>query len=216
MALSMARSRPVGPLRRPQQNNLLRRLIIDGHQMVVVFADRYVLPISICRRLPPSRQRYTMTSANDSSERDPYSWTLSGSNDGVDFTLIDTRTAQDFTSRFQTRLYEFSNNATYEYYRFDFLTEYGATGHNQPNSIQLAEIELLSSGSVNYGDLIDVDLASQWAAHQTSVYQRIAFDAPDASSLASLTLDLQYDDGFVAYLNGVRVASALRALVTQL
>jgi hypothetical protein len=151
---------------------------------------------------------YTITSANDASERDPYTWTLSGSNDGVNWTPVDARTAQDFTSRFQTRLYEFSNNIAYEYYRFDFLTEYGATGQNQPNSIQMAEIELFSSGSINYNDLIDVNLAAAWNATKSSVYHRVEFNVDDPAQLASLLMELQYDDGFVAYLNGHRVASA--------
>jgi hypothetical protein len=39
---------------------------------------------------------YTLTSANDADDRDPYSWTLSGSNDGSNYTVIDTRTTQNF------------------------------------------------------------------------------------------------------------------------
>ena len=82
---------------------------------------------------------YTITSANDVPDRDPFTWTLSGSNNGIDFTVVDSRTAQDFADRFETRLYGFSNNTAYNYYRFEFLTEYGATGRNRPNSIQMAE-----------------------------------------------------------------------------
>ncbi len=151
---------------------------------------------------------YTLTSANDAPARDPYSWTLSGSNDGINWTAVDTRTAQDFTSRHQTRLYEFSNSSSYEYYRFDFLTEFGATGQNSTNSIQLAEIELLTTGSINYDELIDVDVQAEWEAARTSVYQRIEFDVDDPASLTTLLLEMQYDDGFVAYLNGTRVAAA--------
>ena len=88
---------------------------------------------------------YAITSANDAEERDPYSWTLRGSNDGASYTDIDTRTAVDFFDRFETQLFSIDNPiASYEYYRFDFLTELGAGGPNPgtPNSIQLAEIEL--------------------------------------------------------------------------
>lgn len=151
---------------------------------------------------------YTITSANDAQERDPYSWTLSGSNNGIDFVVIDTRTAQDFAGRHETRGYEFANNTAYEYYRFDFQTEWGATGNNLPNSIQIGEIELLTTGPVNFTDLIDIDLESSWDNYKTSIYQRIEFDVTDAEAIATLRLDMQYDDGFVAYLNGTRVASA--------
>ena len=46
------------------------------------------------------------------------------------------------------------------------------------------------------------------AAGGTSLYTRITFNAPNYSSLSSLTLKMQYDDGYVAWLNGVEVASA--------
>ena len=151
---------------------------------------------------------YTISSANDAPNRDPYTWTLSGSNDGVNFTALDTRTAQDFDDRFQTRYYEFNNGAAYEYYKFDFLTEFGATGQNAGNSIQIGEIELLSSGPIDYNALIDVNLASRYAAAQTSIYQRIEFVVEDPDALASLKLDLRYDDGVVVYLNGRVVAAA--------
>ena len=150
---------------------------------------------------------YTLTSANDTPNRDPYSWTLSGSNDGTNWTVVDTRNAQDFATRFETRLYEFSNNNSYEYYKFDFQTEFGVTGLNQPNSIQIAEIELLSTGPVDFAPLIDVDVEAAWSAAKTSVYQRIEFDVTDPSAFNSLMLEMQYEDGFVAYLNGKQVAS---------
>jgi hypothetical protein len=151
---------------------------------------------------------YTLTSANDAVERDPYSWTLSGSNDGVNYTVVDTRTAQTFGSRFETRLYQFNNSTSYEYYKFDFLTRFGATGQNQPVAIQVAEMELLSIGGVDYNPLINLNLGTAWMSTQSSVYQRIKFNVNDPASLATLLLEMRYDDGFVAYLNGHRVASS--------
>ena len=46
---------------------------------------------------------YTFTSANDSPERDPLNWTLQGSNDGSNWSTIDTRTNEDFPDQLQTR-----------------------------------------------------------------------------------------------------------------
>jgi hypothetical protein len=152
---------------------------------------------------------YTITSANDEPNRDPYTWTLAGSNDGVNYTILDTRTAQTFSSRFQTRLYQFNNSAAFEYYRFDLQTRFGVTGQNQPVAIQVAEFELLSNGQVDFTPQIDVDVAAAWTAAKTSAYQRIDFNVADPAALATLRLDMLYDDGFVAYLNGKRVASAL-------
>ncbi|MGE5557783.1 MAG: hypothetical protein ACM3WV_04145, partial [Bacillota bacterium] len=48
---------------------------------------------------------YTITSANDAPERDPRDWRLQGSNDGINWTTVDTRTGQSFGSRYQTLTY---------------------------------------------------------------------------------------------------------------
>ncbi|WP_428303709.1 lamin tail domain-containing protein [Lacipirellula sp.] len=151
---------------------------------------------------------YTITSANDAQERDPYSWTLSGSNDGVNYTVVDARTAQSFGSRYETRLYQFTNTTAYEYYKFDIQTRFGATGQVSTNALQVAEFELLSSAGTDFTPLINLNVAAAYTPAKTSVYQRIKFNVADPAALATLRLEMQYDDGFVAYLNGHRVASA--------
>ena len=158
--------------------------------------------------IPRHVDRYTITSANDATERDPYSWTLSGSNDGVIYTVIDSRDAQNFADRFETRLYEFENDTAWSHYRFDFETEFGVTGQNQPVAIQMAEIELLSSGQFTYDELIDLDVGAEWAAAQSSVYQLVDLSVEDPAAIDRLMLQMQFEDGFVAYLNGERVAAA--------
>ena len=45
-------------------------------------------------------------------------------------------------------------------------------------------------------------------AGSTSLYSRITFSAANLASLTSLTLRMQYDSGYIAYLNGVEVASS--------
>jgi CotH kinase protein/Lamin Tail Domain/Chitobiase/beta-hexosaminidase C-terminal domain len=163
---------------------------------------------------------YTITSANDAPNRDPYAWTLSGSNDGVNYTLIDTRSAQTFTDRFQTRLYEFSNTAAYEYYRFDFKTKFGVTGlevdRPSANAIQVAEIELFVRGPVDFNPHINLNVQSAYTPQKTSVYQRVEFEVADPASLLSLTLEMDYDDGIIVYLNGKRVAAANAPSATTL
>jgi hypothetical protein len=50
-------------------------------------------------------------------------------------------------------------------------------------------------------------IATEIPRASASVYVRIPFTLSDIDSLHALTLRMQYDDGFVAYLNGVRVLS---------
>ena len=53
---------------------------------------------------------------------------------------------------------------------------------------------------------LNLDATMDWV--NASAYLRIRFDLADASAYDSLTLRMKYDDGFIAYLNGTRVASA--------
>ncbi|NQV31946.1 MAG: CotH kinase family protein, partial [Phycisphaeraceae bacterium] len=58
-----------------------------------------------------------------------------------------------------------------------------------------------------YEDYYTTDLFDQMFYVNASCYIRIPFDlSSDASQWASLVLRVRYDDGFVAYLNGVEVA----------
>ena len=70
--------------------------------------------------------RYTLTSGNDAPGRDPQSWTLQGSNDDSTWTALDTRSAQSFVDRLQTRT--FTCNAAsqpFRYYRLTILSNRG-------------------------------------------------------------------------------------------
>ncbi|MEP3389837.1 MAG: basic secretory protein-like protein [Reichenbachiella sp.] len=100
---------------------------------------------------------YTITSANDVPQRDPYSWTLSGSNNGVNFTQIDSRTGEDFANRFQTKTYQVSNSIAYTHYRLDM-------NNNSGNILQLAELELFGSGGSN-----NTQPVANFSANSTSV-----------------------------------------------
>ncbi len=56
-----------------------------------------------------------------------------------------------------------------------------------------------------YNSLISTDVGGQMEA-RTSVYLRIPFQLDSLSDVSALTLRMKYDDGFIAYLNGVEVA----------
>lgn len=74
------------------------------------------------------------TKKNDVLGRNPKSWTLRGSNDGINWTVLDTRTDEFFSARTQTRRFELPATVTgsYTHYRiFD--------GENGDNLFQMAE-----------------------------------------------------------------------------
>jgi predicted alpha-1,2-mannosidase len=86
---------------------------------------------------PTKVVHYALISANDAPERDPKDWTLSGSNDGQSWTVLDTQTGQDFSERFQSKDYRFANTTAYKRYRLDITANHGSR-----NIVQLAEIQL--------------------------------------------------------------------------
>ncbi|MBN1421734.1 MAG: CotH kinase family protein, partial [Planctomycetes bacterium] len=61
------------------------------------------------------------------------------------------------------------------------------------------------SGSA-YDDLIRTDVAAAMDGGGTSLYARIPFEVDDPLAFDTLSLRVKYDDGFIAYLNGVEVA----------
>ena len=63
-----------------------------------------------------------------------------------------------------------------------------------------------SDDQQSFDDIIVTDIESQAKGVNASVWTRIEFDAGDVSHLGNLTLNVKYDDGFIAYLNGVEVA----------
>ncbi|MEX2187493.1 MAG: lamin tail domain-containing protein [Pirellulales bacterium] len=74
--------------------------------------------------------------------------------------------------------------------------------------------DLDTNPATNYDSRINIDVEAQMSGGtgNTSVYVRIPFNIPNQAALDSLdflTLRMIYDDGFVAYLNGTKVASAV-------
>ncbi len=65
------------------------------------------------------------------------------------------------------------------------------------------------SDSVNYSSLIDTDIQTAMYTVNSTCYIRIPFTVSlgDLDVLTSLSLNIRYDDGFVAYINGVEVAA---------
>lgn len=82
--------------------------------------------------------KYALVSANDEPERDPKDWTLSGSNDGEHWDLLDQRQDEVFYGRKLKRIFSFSPEKAYAYYRLDITANSGGT-HTQLSEIQLFE-----------------------------------------------------------------------------
>ena len=98
---------------------------------------------------------YSLTAANDESERDPKNWTLYGSADGVDYQQLDKQTGQSFSERGDVKTYTFSNTAAYRYYKLE-ITQNGNGGMTQ-----LAELTLGTGKAENDAQVGDSPMASE-------------------------------------------------------
>ena len=79
---------------------------------------------------------YTVTSANDEPARDPKNWNFQGSNDGSNWTTVDSQNNQFYGNRFETKTFNINNTTAYKQYRLN------VTGNNGSNLLQIGEIQM--------------------------------------------------------------------------
>lgn len=125
---------------------------------------------------PVAIQTYSITSGGDSAKypsRDPKSWVLYGSSDGTTWNILDIRAAQSNGQDAATKVYTFSNTASYVYYKFVVTSSQDGTNNSQ---IQIADLQL-STTKLDADD-DTTDGATAVNAAQTAA---TAFDAKLAS-----------------------------------
>ena len=126
--------------------------------------------------LPYILSKYTITSGNDSPERDPVKWELTGSNNGVTFYPLDSRTSQVFSSRTQKREFLISNNRTsYIYYRLAMTSTSG-------NILQVSELELLGTeGTLSTETFADFSVNPALYSGTPSIFTNASLNATSYS-----------------------------------
>jgi hypothetical protein len=145
----------------------------------------------------------TLTSANDAPERDPSSYQLQGSVDGINFLPISSGPVPAFPTRFFKNYIFFpSNTVAYKTYRLMFPTV--VNGPNAANSMQIAEVELLgfTPGAINTNAV-------------NNLIRRQPTDTPVLlGSTATFRVDLTGPWKVQWYTNGVRIPGANNASYT--
>ena len=93
-------------------------------------------------------RRYSITSAEDSPEKDPLHWQILGSQDGVNWTVIDERFYSEFDERSQTNCYTVPKDYSFRYFRMNILATHGSS------DLQIAEWQLFGQ----YGEAATVSI----------------------------------------------------------
>ncbi len=104
---------------------------------------------------------YNITSGNDMPGRDPKSWQLYGSNDGNNYTLLDSRTNITFEERQQTKNFVPQNaqNQSFKYYRITINEVYTAGNPCQISEIEIVRTKPQETSVSNYERSLDIDNA---------------------------------------------------------
>lgn len=129
----------------------------EHHNRPVIWQINYNTPTQVTS--------YTLTSANDVPNRDPFTWKLEGSSDGKRWILIDQqRQSRPFAKRHETKRFSLSQQALYPRYRFTFLPR------EHSSHFQIAEIALEpktphQQAPLSYSRKLDIQTAlhtTQW------------------------------------------------------
>ena len=96
-------------------------------------------PVWVSFRLKEARtvRTYSLSAANDNPDRDPRNWSFCGSADGENWTVLDARIGVDFAARYQEKVFSFSNETPYLYYKLVITANNGS-----PNTTQWSEIKI--------------------------------------------------------------------------
>lgn len=114
--------------------------VVDGDYNSKFLINPYVSDLYMQLSFPggAALSAYTLTSGNDSPDRDPKKWTLTASNDGENWIELDSRTDQVFAERNLTVRYDFDNIEKFKIYRLNILSNGGGS------LFQLSEWRIIS------------------------------------------------------------------------
>ncbi|WP_405581728.1 GH92 family glycosyl hydrolase [Streptomyces sp. NBC_01190] len=136
------------------------KLFDDTSTTQVTFADGTPRVTWAYRGGKQAPTYYTLTSG--ASAGDPQDWKLQGSNDGITWTTVDSRSGQAFPWRDQTRPFAIAKPGRFAQFRLVVTKTTGAARTN------LAEVELLAGGDVQLGGNTVSVSAAQSTVHATS------------------------------------------------
>lgn len=89
---------------------------------------------------------------------------------------------------------------------WEWSSDYQLVGDTANGGLKVTSQPVGGSNQTGYGSSIHTDVKSSMLGQQVSAYVRIPFQATQVATIEALRLNVRFDDGFVAYLNGIPVA----------
>ena len=89
----------------------------------------------------------------------------------------------------------------------DFSGQGGSGSQSDAYVLSLGEVEAIGEPIFGFSTFIKDDIETEALGQNASAFLRIPFQVDDPSTFEDLTLRLRYDDGFVAFLNGIQIAA---------
>ncbi|MTV47773.1 hypothetical protein GJ688_02090 [Heliobacillus mobilis] len=104
---------------------------------------------------------YTIASNSAGSTSAPKNWTLKGSNDGTNFTVIDTVTNSTGWADYEKRTFVVDTPGNYTYYRVDITANNGDATYTRVGEIEMyQDMTVLKSNITSIADLSDLSITT--------------------------------------------------------
>ena len=161
--------------------------------------------------------KYVLTNTVDNPERAPKDWTLEGSNNGTAWTLLDTKTAQDFVAQ-NPNTYTFTNATSYTFYKLTITASHSTDSYfgKFTNLAELSFSSVLTGADFNTMDKVTVytqsgsaivDLTSIKGATQVSIIDAKGSLVKTVKSIGNEKLNINLQNKgiyLVRILNGAK------------
>jgi hypothetical protein len=88
-----------------------------------------------------SIKRYSLMSSNNLATAFPKNWTFEGSNDALEWTVLDTQVNQTGWGIYEKRVFSIDNSSSYLYYRINITANNGYASYSEIHKIEMDDTE---------------------------------------------------------------------------